>query len=250
MIKFRCSYCRKLLGADDKLLGKLTTCPKCKEKTRVEPSKGPPKPGAAVKQAERLQEVDDTEEWEIVEEAEDVEVVEEAVEVELADYEEEERPRRKPRKPAEKEDEEEEERPRRRPRKPVEEEDEEERPRRKPRKPVEEEDEEEEEEEDQPRRRSRRPVDEDDEDEEEDDEDRPRRKSGRGARGRRRRDEPKPFMTRNRISGLVGVVLGVLALSWLALSLILVGEIGYLQIVAAVFGGLFLVVGVIYLIIG
>jgi phage FluMu protein Com len=248
MIKFRCTYCRKLLGAEDKLLGKLTTCPKCKEKTRVEPAKAPPaKPAAGAKQGERLEVVNEAEEWEIVEEVEDLEVVEEAVDVDLADFEEEEegRPRRRPRKPVEEEDDEEEERPLRKSRRPVDEE-EEDRPHRKPRRPVDEQDEEEDDEDDLPRRRPRRPVDE----QEEEEDDRPRRKSGKGKRGRRR-EEPKPFLTRNRVMGILGIILGVFAPIGGVIGYLLVSDFALLYlIVGIVMSLLFLGAGVVYLIIG
>src|SRR6516165_1786517 len=119
MIKFPCTHCTKLLGAEDKQAGMITTCPKCKEKTRIPggkagaasakpgapPAKGaPPKPAPKIKQAERLEVVDETEEWEVVEDVEAVEAVEEAEEVveaaavDLGAFEQkEDRPRPKPR---------------------------------------------------------------------------------------------------------------------------------------------------------
>src|SRR5438876_4778147 len=105
MIKFRCTQCNKLLGGEDKDAGKFVKCPKCKEKTRI------PKPGEApVTKVEKLEVVDE-EEFEIVK---DLEVIEEPEELDLAAFEaEEERPRKKARKPI---DEEDEDRPRRKPR--------------------------------------------------------------------------------------------------------------------------------------
>jgi phage FluMu protein Com len=222
MIKFRCTHCNKLLGGEDKQAGLLVTCPKCKEKTRI------PKPGEAPKagaQKVEMLEVVEDEEFEIVE---DIEVIEEPEELDLADFEqEEELPRKKPRRPVD--DDEEEERPRKKPRRDLDEDDEEDRPRKK------------------------RAAHADDEDDDEEDDDRPRRRPGKGKRSRRRiPDEPQPFFSRNRISGLLGIILGVFApiggtVAWLIMD---PPYAIYYLITGIVLGLLFMGAGVVYMIIG
>jgi phage FluMu protein Com len=215
MIKFRCSKCKRLLGGEDKQAGLVVRCPKCKAKTRV------PKPGEAapVQKLDELEVVEE-EDFEIVDEQS--EVVEE---VDLAAFEEEERQekaRRTSRRPADDEDDD--------------------RPRKKPRRPIDDD------EDDRPRRNLRRAVDED-EDEDDEDDDRPRRRSERGRRGRRRREAPAEFFSRNRISGLAGVLLGVFALIFGIAGFFMFDSL-YYPIAALVLGVLFLFAGVIYMIIG
>jgi phage FluMu protein Com len=216
MIKFRCSKCHKLLGGEDKQAGLVVRCPKCKEKTRV-PKPGEPAPVQKVEQLEVVEEAD----FEIVEE--ELEVVED---IDLAKFEEEEkqekaRPRRRPREQIDDDDEEDEDRPRRKPRRAIEDEEDDERPRRRPRR-----------------------DDDEDEDDEEDDEDRPRRVR------RRRRERPQAtFFSRNRISGLVGVILGFFAVIF-GIAAFWLTDSYYYPIAALSLGVLFLICGAIYMVIG
>jgi phage FluMu protein Com len=217
MIKFRCSKCKKLLGGEDKQAGLVVRCPKCKGKTRI------PRPGepAPVQQLDKLEVVEEAD-FEIVEE--ELEVVEE---IDLAKFEEEERREKaRPKSRSRADDEEDEDRPRKKPRPPLDDEDDEE--------------------EERPRRRPRRVVDEeDDEDDEDEEEDRPRRTR----KGRRRREEPVAFFSRNRLSGLAGVILGIFAIIF-GIAAFWITDSYYYPIAALVLGVLFLFAGAVYLIIG
>jgi phage FluMu protein Com len=220
MIKFRCSKCKKLLGGEDKQAGLVVRCPKCKGKTRV------PKPGepAPVQKLDKLEVVEE-EDFEIVEE--ELEVVEE---IDLAAFEEEER-REKARPKS---------------RRPSEDDEDQDLPRKKPRRPIDDEDDDD----DRPRKKPRRVVDEDDyDDDEEEEDDRPRRGSDRGRRGRRRREQPAEFFSRNRISGLMGVILGFFCVIFGIVAFWMFDSY-YYPIAALVLGVLFLIAGAIYMVVG
>jgi hypothetical protein len=90
--------------------------------------------------------------------------------------------------------------------------------------------------------RARKPAEEEDEDEDEEEEDRPRRKKRRGGRAR-----GPSFFTRNRISGIVGVVWGGLILLGAAGHGIGGGAFGAGHLIGLLFGVVLLVAGVSYL---